>query len=149
MFEIIEDSGTFFCDRKTAGAVIDAFYDTYRIPDAHSVSVIILDDTGIADYNRQLFKKDCPTDVITLLMDEEFEDGYLWGEIYISSETAEREAGNAGTGTDQEILLYIVHGLFHLLGYTDETEEDREHMWKTQIDFLSQCGIETETLLKG
>jgi len=63
-----------------------------------------------------------PTDVIT----------FQHGEIVISVETAKRQARQFNTTLDHELRLYIVHGLFHLHGFDDNTAAGAAEMKRAQ-----------------
>ena len=52
----------------------------------------------------------------------------LEGELIVSTETALREAAAHGWSPHDEVLLYVVHGLLHLCGYDDLTDETRPAM---------------------
>ena len=65
MFEIIEESGTLEADRETVSRIITDFYSEYRIPDTSKVYIVVLNDEDISEYNRKLFGRDEPTDVIS------------------------------------------------------------------------------------
>ena len=65
---------------------------------------------------------DGPTDVIT----------FRHGEIVISVETAERQAKEYSTSFDRELRLYFVHGLLHLVGLEDKTDQGFKRMADSQ-----------------
>ena len=52
----------------------------------------------------------------------------LLGDVIISVDTAERQAVAHGVTLEQELALLTVHGILHLLGYEDETEDGAEQM---------------------
>ena len=45
--------------------------------------------------------------------------GCLEGEVVVGAEVARREARRYGWTPHDELLLYVVHGLLHLVGYDD------------------------------
>ncbi|MDQ6810173.1 MAG: rRNA maturation RNase YbeY [Verrucomicrobiota bacterium] len=73
------------------------------------VGIVLVSDRRIAQLHRQFLGVSGPTDVIT----------FQHGEIFISAETARRQARALRSSTEQEIQLYIVHGLLHLHGFDD------------------------------
>ncbi|MCW2609789.1 MAG: putative rRNA maturation factor [Actinomycetota bacterium] len=100
------------------------------------LSVLIVDQTYMAELNHRWMGKQGPTDVLAFPMDEldadrgpgvDAGDGEpaLLGDIVLCPEVAERQAAAAGHGTDDEIHLLTVHGVLHLLGY-DHAEPDEE-----------------------
>jgi probable rRNA maturation factor len=100
------------------------------------LSVLIVDQTYMAELNHRWMGKQGPTDVLAFPMDELDADRgpgvdpaegepALLGDIVLCPEVAERQAAAAGHGTDDEIHLLTVHGVLHLLGY-DHAEPDEE-----------------------
>ena len=108
--------------RKTAREILDAL----AFPDGE-LSVLVVDDSEIAELNRTYLGREGPTNVIAFPMREgEFSEisPYLLGDVVISAETAEREGMESGIPGDERFLWLLVHGILHLLGYDHETSED-------------------------
>jgi probable rRNA maturation factor len=93
-----------------------------------TLSVIITDNAVIQDINKQYRGKDRPTDVISFAYREEpfpeieIEREEL-GDIYISLEKAEEQAGDYGNDLQGEIKRLLVHGILHLVGYDHEKDD--------------------------
>ena len=62
---------------------------------------------------------------------------HLEGELIVSTETALREAAAHGWSPQDEVLLYVVHGLLHLCGYDDLTDEARPAMRVREREVLA------------
>ena len=62
---------------------------------------------------------------------------HLDGELIVSTETALREAAAHGWSPQDEVLLYVVHGLLHLCGYDDLTDEARPAMRVREREVLA------------
>ena len=73
------------------------------------VSIVLVSDRRMAALHKQFMNIAGPTDVLT----------FQHGEIFVSVDTACANAAQFGTSTDEEIRLYIVHGLLHLRGFDD------------------------------
>jgi probable rRNA maturation factor len=58
------------------------------------------------------------------------DENVLWGDIYISLDTAIKQAEEQGWDLDREVRFLAIHGLLHLLGYNDEDEEGYNTMMK-------------------
>ena len=95
------------------------------------VSVSLIDDSEIQRVHTQFMDNPDPTDVITFPYGEE-------GEILISVETATRKAAELEVSFEREITLYLVHGLLHLAGYEDATQEARMEMEGLQESLLNE-----------
>ncbi len=94
------------------------------------LNVVFVDDQEIQRLNKDYRKKDSPTDVLSFsyLESVDFKETGLIGEIYISVETAKRQAEEIGWSLDQELIKLFVHGLVHIYGYDHETDEGYEEM---------------------
>ncbi len=92
------------------------------------VEVSIVDDPTIDRVHRDFMDIPGATDVIT----------FAHGEIVLSVETAQAYAKEYGNGFEQELMLYIVHGLLHLSGHEDAIASEREAMEKVQFDILEK-----------
>lgn len=147
IIDIIESSGRAL-PSDTAEQIAKVFEQRFTTVPGQRVALICTDDNEISDYNKQFFGRTVPTDVISVNIDEQFDDGYLWGEIYISTETAQNEARKRNTSWEEEGFLYFIHGLLHLYGFDDSTDADRRRMWDIQKDILEQCGIFRESFVE-
>lgn len=87
-----------------------------------SVEVIFVSDRRMAELHRKFMKISGPTDVLT----------FQHGEIFISVDTARANARRFRSTTDDELKLYIVHGLLHLQGFDDTTERAAKQMERAQ-----------------
>jgi probable rRNA maturation factor len=65
----------------------------------------------------------------------------LDGQIVVSADTAERVAPQYGWSTDEELLLYVIHGALHLVGYDDTTDAARRRMRSGERFYLERMGI--------
>ena len=64
----------------------------------------------------------------------------LAGEIIISTTTAVRQAKEFAVTPFQEIVLYMIHGILHLLGYDDHRPKDRNAMRRKEVELLQVVG---------
>ncbi len=90
------------------------------------VSLAIVDDPTIHELNREHLEHDWPTDVITFVFEQS--DDHVEGEIIASADTAARLSQSAGWTPEDELLLYVIHGLLHLAGLDDVEPEDQQKM---------------------
>jgi probable rRNA maturation factor len=105
------------------------------------ISLAVVDDSTIHALNRQFLNHDWPTDVLSFVL-EEGED-FLSGEVVLSADTAAAAAVSEGNWTPaEEQLLYVIHGVLHLIGFDDQTEADLRQMRAAEQFYLRQCGME-------
>ena len=100
--------------------------------EGYELTVVLVDDPEITRLNRQYFRRNRPTNVISFpMMDGTAVSGRakLLGDIVISAETAERDAAEVGKKTGDELLFLLTHGILHLVGYDHEkTRKERMEM---------------------
>ena len=99
------------------------------------VSLVFVEDERIRELNRKFLDHDQETDVIAFPLEDETDD--LLGEVVVSTETAVREAGRRKKEPLDELLLYVVHGVLHLLGYDDHSPNDRRRMRRAEAALLA------------
>ena len=97
------------------------------------LSILILDNAGIREINRDYLQRDKPTNVISFAMQEGEGAGLnplLLGDVVISAERAAEDAVEAGSPFEHELWFLLLHGILHLLGYDHErgTQEEAELM---------------------
>ncbi len=109
---------TIFCKK------IIAFTLNYLEINNVIVTVILTDDETIAHINKTYRQKEGPTDVISFAYREApMPQGAIkehLGDIFISLDTAQRQAGEYGVTLKEELMRLLVHGLLHLIGYDHE-----------------------------
>lgn len=111
---------------------------------AHTdLNLIVVDDQRISALNERHTGRDQATDVLAFPdgeVDPDTGSVYL-GDIVVSWEMACREAQARRVPATEELLLYAVHGLLHLLGWDDTTAEARAAMRTAERDTLARWGI--------
>ncbi len=109
------------------------------------VSIHFITDEAISDLHKKYFNDPSPTDCISFPIDSPGQGGYCHlGEIFISTETAQKYASDHQLNPLDEALLYLIHGLLHLLGFDDISEKDQKIMRKKEkscISYIKKQGI--------
>lgn len=93
-----------------------------------NVEVSIVDDPTIAQVHIDFMDISGATDVIT----------FHHGEIIVSIDTALSHAAEYQHSWQRELFLYMLHGLLHLAGHEDDTEQVKQRMEKAQFSLLEQ-----------
>ena len=99
------------------------------------VNYIFVDDETMLDINRRFIGHDYYTDHIGF---DYSEGNALSGDIYISLDTVKSNAELFGVSQDEELRRIIIHGLLHLCGLRDKTDEERQHMQQAEDKALAQ-----------
>lgn len=104
-----------------------------------TISLAVVDDTTIHALNKRYLNHDWPTDVLSFLLNEQ--DGHLEGEVVLSADTAATSAAEIGWPAAAEQLLYVIHGMLHLVGHADDTPAAANEMRAAEIRHLEAFGI--------
>ncbi len=102
------------------------------------LSIVIVDGPEIHALNRQYLEHDYPTDVLSFVLEQQ--EDHLEGEVIVCSDVAFAEAPQYGWTIAEELLLYVIHGTLHLVGYHDKTAEDIAKMRHAESHYLHQLG---------
>ena len=105
-----------------------------------TVSISIVDDSTIHELNRTHLNHDWPTDVISFVFEQD--DQCVDGEVIASMDTAKRLCDKAGWRCEDELLLYVVHGLLHLAGLDDVDDRRRQEMRVEEQACLMDLGVD-------
>ncbi len=115
-------------------------------------SVLLVDDSAMAELNHAYRGVTGPTDVLAFPMTEGRFGAIspdLLGDVVISAETAARQARVRKADVRGELALLLVHGILHLVGYDHGSAERRRRMWEKQRVILEACGVRSPTAQKG
>jgi len=102
------------------------------------LNFIITNDKNIRSINIEFLEHDYNTDVISF---DYCSGNVVNGEVYISIDTVRSNSLNYKVSLNNEVLRVIIHGVLHLLGYDDKTEEEKRVM-KGKEDLWLKTGKE-------
>ena len=106
------------------------------------VNIIFCSDRYLLDVNIKFLGHDYFTDIITF---DYCEKDVLSGDLFISVDSVRENATFYGASFNDELNRVMVHGLLHLIGYDDHTEEEQKVMRAKEDYYLSLrptvCGI--------
>jgi probable rRNA maturation factor len=150
MIDVANESGTEVPGLAEAELAACARYvlDAMHVHPQAELSVLLVDPGTIAVLHEKWLDLPGPTDVMSFPMDElrPGREGApsgpgLVGDVVICPEVAAAQAVTAGHSTAEEVLLLLVHGCLHLLGYDHAEPEDETQMFALQrrllLEFLA------------
>lgn len=97
------------------------------------INIIFCSDNYILDINQKYLQHDYFTDIITF---DYCEDNVLSGDLFISVDSVKENSIFYETEFENELKRVIVHGILHLVGYDDHTEEDIRMMRSKENYYL-------------
>lgn len=109
--------------------------------------MIFVSASAIRKINRRFLGESANTDVIAFNYPNHARSHHstsdsTFGDIFISVDTARRQAREGNHTLSQELALLIVHGLLHLIGYEDKTESKRKIMFAKQRHLFRKINLE-------
>jgi probable rRNA maturation factor len=133
--EIQNDNG-YTIDEARLQAAARVVLSQHNADPAASLTVVVTNDESVAVLNRQYRGVDSATDVLSFPADAppvavDGEPPYL-GDLIIAYPYAAAQAARAGHDLQDNLMLLVVHGTLHLLGYDHDTPSNRADMWAAQ-----------------
>ena len=121
------------------------------------LSVTIVDNSTIHRLNREHLQHDYPTDVISFQLEwthgaETLESrlhlssgrssgASIEGEIVAGGEYAAEMSKRCGWSVQNELTLYVIHGMLHICGYDDLTDTEKRYMRSRERAVLEGLGL--------
>lgn len=104
------------------------------------IDLVLIDDKTSHIMNKEYRGKDKPTDVISFAYlevteYEQTEGDVVVGDIFISMDTARRQAKEKGHSWKREVEILFVHGMLHCLGFNHRNDEEEAEMegWAKKV----------------
>ena len=123
-------------NNKVISDIVRNLFNSKNI-DEVDLSFIFGDDDLLNKLKKEFFKLDQLTDVIAFRLNND-EENNIEGEIYISIERAKENALKFKEPLNRELGRLIIHGCLHLLGYLDETKNQKQIMTNLEDVFLDR-----------
>jgi probable rRNA maturation factor len=126
-------------DRAFMRQLVRAVLDGEGVEDAE-ISLAFVDNPTIHGLNKRFLQHDEPTDVLSFPLSEPGARR-LSGELVVGAEVALAQATARGHDVQAELALYVIHGLLHLLGYDDHSDDEAAEMRQRERHYLQQLGL--------
>jgi len=110
------------------------------------INIVFVDDKYIIKLNQEYLDKDTTTDVLSFILTDET-DEQLEGEVYANIEQIIRQAEDYQVSLEAELCRVVIHGLLHLIGFNDQTDDDKQVMTEKEDYYLAN--FPTKILKKG
>jgi len=93
------------------------------------LTYIFCSDEYLLEINKEYLNHNYFTDIITF---NYCEGDVVSGDIFISVDTVLDNANTFDVSFDNELNRVIIHGILHLIGFDDKTDEDQEEMTRQE-----------------
>ncbi|HXE53862.1 MAG TPA: rRNA maturation RNase YbeY [Tepidisphaeraceae bacterium] len=110
-------------------------------PQLREMSLALVGDKRMAELHQQFLGIPGPTDVLTFPLEEDSRGRVVSGEVVVCVPEARRRAASHGSTLDQELLLYALHGMLHLIGFDDRTPAGFRQMHRKEDQILTRLGV--------
>ncbi len=101
------------------------------------LNIIFCSDDYLHQLNLNYLNHDTLTDIITFPYEE---GSQISGDVFISIDRIKDNSKALNIDFNEELDRVMVHGLLHLLGYRDKTEEEQKEM-RTKEDFYLKMRV--------
>lgn len=114
-----------------------------RKTEVGEVTIRIVTVDEMTALNKKFRYKEGPTNVLSFPfeMPEVPIDPPILGDIVICADVVNKEAGEQGKATEAHWAHMVVHGIFHLLGYDHQTDQEANVMESLEIEILQNLGF--------
>ncbi len=148
---------------ETIKSVCEAVLKEEKCPYEVQINVVLTDNEGIRELNREFRNIDRETDVLSfpglefetpgefIVGEEQEADCFdpdtkelILGDIMISVDKVYSQAEEYGHSTKREFAFLIAHSMLHLCGYDHMEEQDAELMEQKQKMILDELGIQRD-----
>jgi probable rRNA maturation factor len=110
---------------------------------ADEVGIYFVSKIEMTRLHGQFFQDPTPTDSLSFPIDAVAEHGYkALGDLFACPAVAQEYASKHRKDFYQELTLYVVHGLLHLIGYDDLEPRERQRMRKAERKYLVHVGAQ-------
>ena len=117
-------------------SIIKYVFNIERVT-SYEVNIIFESDIFVSDLKKRYFLKNQWTDVIAFPLNSN-EKEKIEGEVYISMPTAKENADKFNQAYEKEVARLIIHGVLHLLDYSDQSFKEKQAMSKMEDSFLKE-----------
>ena len=128
-------------NEKICKSIINYVFSKEKI-NLYEISVIFTSDIYVSDLKKKFFLKDQWTDVIAFPLHSNKKEK-IEGEIYISMPTAKENADKFNQAYEKEVARLIIHGVLHLLDYSDQSYKEKQIMSKMEENILKETRWKT------
>lgn len=114
-----------------------------QVPYQGTITAKVVSANEVKRLNREYAGHNAPTDVLSFSYIEDVSEDYPeeLGDIVISREHIKTQAARAGTDEETELILLLLHGCLHILGFDHGEAKERAQMDRLQAEIMVELGL--------
>ena len=124
---------SFFSEQNTNSWIDQTITNEQKLTGV--LSFVFCDDNYLLSINQKYLNHDTFTDIITF---DYCEGNSISGDLFISLERVEENANEHSTTFHNELNRVVIHGVLHLCGYKDKTDEEAKTMRRKEDYYLNR-----------
>lgn len=101
-----------------------------------TINYIFCSDEYLLQVNKDHLDHDYYTDIITFDMSDD--EDTVSSDLFISIDRVKDNAIQLNVSFEEELHRVMIHGILHLVGYNDKTEEEQKEMRLTENQYITQ-----------
>ncbi|MCG8374658.1 MAG: rRNA maturation RNase YbeY, partial [Balneolales bacterium] len=101
------------------------------------VEIVFVDENEIVRINKEHLKREYVTDIISFRYDDNPSNQEIEGTLFCCAPRIAEQSREYANSEAEEYYRVIIHGLIHLIGYDDSTQEEKKEMTLLEDHFLS------------
>jgi len=99
------------------------------------INYIFCDDEYLLKINQDYLQHDYYTDIITF---DSVKGKTISGEIFVSLQRISDNASTLSKNYEEELRRVLAHGILHLCGYKDKTEDEETEMRRKEDFYIAK-----------
>jgi probable rRNA maturation factor len=123
--------------------IAEKVLDSEKVDALAELSIALVDPDEIKRLNMDYRGTDSVTDVLSFPQSPDDSGGpHLLGDVVISPQVAEEQANKYHHSPEKEMVILLVHGILHLLGFDHEAPEEKSIMNEKENEILTRLFTE-------
>ena len=134
--QIFNTSGISIPIKESDAIFISKLVQAHQKCEFELIELVFVDEQEITRINNTYLNHNYVTDIITFRLDDGIDNSAIEGTIYCCAQRISEQASEFNQTQKDEFLRVMIHGFIHLIGYSDQTPEEKKTMTKLEDYFL-------------
>ncbi len=134
--QIFNISGISIPIKESDAIFISKLVQAHQKCEFELIELVFVDEQEITRINNTYLNHNYVTDIITFRLDDGMDNSAIEGTIYCCAQRISEQASEFNQTKKDEFLRVMIHGFIHLIGYSDQTLEEKKTMTTLEDYFL-------------